>query len=319
MPAVGSGLMSIVRRCIVVLLFAWPCQAWLALALAANNPVKYEQALQLLKSGADGQRAVALFEEAALEGDIKSLLMLGAILLEGKYVPQDRVKGFAYLQLAAEGDYPPYQAMRDQASQWMQASQAVMSGSELIKADQFAVEWRANYKRRLVADMAPALAVFTDETPVTYDPVVRFAKDPIHLAVAPMEPGGPKFRSGCAAKTRLGCPPASKVSTEARCTGEIVAADTAPSSARSDGAQLLLPDYPLGVRRAGEGGTVKLLVHVDRSGWICSAVLAASSGTPSLDASALDTVGLWKLIPAMKQSTPVEALLTLAITFRIKP
>ena len=85
--------MSSVRRFIAGLLVVVACQAWLAPAVAAPNPVKYEQALKLLKSGADGPRAVALFEEAALEGDIKSLLMLGAILLEGKYVPQDRVKG----------------------------------------------------------------------------------------------------------------------------------------------------------------------------------------------------------------------------------
>ena len=287
--------MSSVRRFIAGLLFVFACQAWLAPAVAATNEVKYEQALKLLKSGADGPRAVALFEEAALEGDIKSLLMLGAILLEGKYVPQDRVKGLAYLQLVAEGDYPPYRPMRDQALQWMQASQASMSGSELIKADQFAMEWDARYQRRLAADFAPALAVLTTETPVSYDPVVRFSKDPIQLAVTPTEERAPRFRSGCAAKVRPGCPSASKVSTEARCTGEIVTADTAPSSAPSDGAKLLAPEakllapeYPLGVRRAGGGGTVKLLLHVDRSGWICGAVLAVSSGTPSLDASALE-------------------------------
>jgi TPR repeat protein len=73
--------------------------------------------VELLKSGADNPRAVALLEEAALEGDNKSLMMLGAILLEGKYAPQDRVKGFAYLQLVAEGVYPPYQPMRDKARQ----------------------------------------------------------------------------------------------------------------------------------------------------------------------------------------------------------
>ena len=39
----------------------------------------------------------------------------------------------------------------------MQASQASMSGSELIKADQFAVEWDARYQRRLAADFAPAV------------------------------------------------------------------------------------------------------------------------------------------------------------------
>jgi TonB family protein len=311
--------MSNVGRSVLCLLLAFACQAGLAPAVAASNEVKYEQALKLLKSGADNPHAVALFEEAALEGDIKALLMLGAILLEGKYVPQDRIKGVAYLQLVADADYPPYRPMRDQAQQWLQASQASMSGSELIKADQFAAQWNASYQRRLAADFAPALAVLTTETPLSYEPVIRFARDPLQLAAAPTTPGGPKFRSGCAAKARPGCPSASKVATEARCSGTIVTADTAPSSATADGALLIAPEYPVGVRQAGDSGTVKLLVHVDRSGWICGAVLAASSGTPSLDASALDTVGLWKLGPAQKGSTPVEALHTLAVTFRIQP
>ena len=311
--------MSNVRQFIVGLLVALACQARLEPALAAPNPVKYEQAMTLLKSGADGPRAVALFEEAALEGDINSLLMLGAILLEGKYVPQDRVRGYAYLQLVAQDDYPPYQPIRDQAQQWMQASQASMSGSELIKADQYAVEWDARHQRRLAADFAPALAVLTTETPLTYDPVIRFAKDPVQLAVMPTEEGTPRFRSGCAAKARPGCPSASTVSTQPRCTGEIVTADTAPSSAASDGAKLLLPYFPQGARRAGGGGTVRLLVHVDRSGWVCGAVVAVSSGTAALDASALDTVGLWRLGPAKKGSTPVEALHPLAVTFQIQP
>lgn len=313
--------MSNVQRVIasLVLALACVCQAWLEPAVAATNAVKFEQALTLLKSGTDNPRAVAMFEEAALDGDFKSLLMLGAILLEGKYVPQDRVKGFAYLQLVAAVDYPPYRPMRDQARQWMQSSQALMSGGELIKADQYAVEWDAQYQRRQAADFAPALAVLTAETPVAFDPVIRFSREPIQLALTPAEEGARRFRSGCAAKARPGCPSASKESTAARCSGEIVTADTAPSSAVADGAKLLAPEYPEGVRRAGDGGTVKLLVHVDRSGWICSAVLATGSGTPSLDASALDTVGLWKLKPAQKGSNPVEALHTLAVTFRIQP
>jgi TonB family protein len=64
---------------------------------------------------------------------------------------------------------------------------------------------------------------------------------------------------------------------------------------------------------------VRLLVHVDRSGWVCGAVVAVSSGTTALDASALDTVGRWRLGPAKKASTPVEALHPLAVTFQIQP
>jgi hypothetical protein len=42
-------------------------------------------------------------------------------------------------------------------------------------------------------------------------------------------------------------------------------------------------------------------------------------GVAALDASALDTVGRWRLGPAKKASTPVEALHPLAVTFQIQP
>lgn len=298
--------------------------AWLACAVlgfcssgyAATNEVQYERAMKLLKSGTDNARAATMLEEAAVDGDIRSILMLGALLLEGKYVPQDRVKGYAYLQIASETDYPPYKPIREQALKWMASSQATMTGNELIEADKVAAQWSAAFQQRLSDDFAPAVAAFTAENPLSYDPIIRFARETVQLNPDPAEVGS-RSRSGCAAKPRPGCPAASKRLEVPHCTGTIPTPDSAPNAVAGQGALLVAPDLPEGVRRDGDSGTVKLLVHVDRSGWVCRAVVARSSGVPALDASAVDAVGLWKLNPALRHAEPVEALHILAVTFRV--
>ena len=275
----------------------------------------HEQALKLLKSGKDNQQAVRLFEEAAVEGDISAAFMLGAIYLEGKYVPQNRPLGFAYLQLAAQGEYPPYKAIRDKAQEWIRTSQASLSGSELIEADRLTAQIEAESHARRAADLAAAMRVFTAESPIAYSPLIRFAREPIELLPPPAGESQTRYRAGCGVSGRAGCPPASRASNNKRCSGQLYSADTAPTVAAEE-AILVEPDYPIGVSRAGEGGSVKMLLHVDSSGWICGAAIAVPSGTPSLDVAALDAVRKWKLKPAMKNGLPVESLHPLVFSFR---
>ena len=288
-----------------------------SLAVAATRPVvtTYEQALKLLQSGKDNPQAVRLFEEAAMDGYGGALLTLGAIYLEGQVVPQNRPLGFAYLKLAAQSDFPPYK-VRDQAEALMLRSQASLSGGELIEADRLAARMEADSNARSASELAPALRVLTTATPTQYDPVIGFGSDPVEVRTVLAGESELRYRQGCAARSGVSCPSASRADEVARCTGQIFATDTAPSSAASDGAIVVAPDFPLGVLYAGGEGSVKILLHVDRSGWICNAIVAVSSGTRSLDESALAAVAKWKLKPATRNGEPVESLHVVAVGFR---
>ena len=168
-----------------------------------------------------------------MEGYGGALLTLGAIYLEGKQVPQNRPLGFAYLKLAAQSDFAPYR-VRDQAEALMLRSQALLSGSELIEADRLAAKMEADSNARLAADLAPALRVLTTATPTQYNPVIRFASEPVEVRTALAEQSDLRSRQGCATRSGVSCPGVSRADEVARRTGQIFAADTAPSSAASD-------------------------------------------------------------------------------------
>lgn len=58
------------------------------------------------------------------------------------------------------------------------------------------------------------------------------------------------------------------------------------------------PPYPASARRLGEQGEVRLDVHVGADGTVLEVALRASSGSPALDRSAMDTVRRWRFRPA---------------------
>jgi TonB family protein len=207
--------------------------------------------------------------------------------------------------------------VRDQAEALMLRSQASLSGSELIEADRLAAKMEADSNARLAAELAPALRVLTTATPTQYDPVIGFASDPIEVRTVLAGESELRYRQGCAARSGAGCPSASRADGVSRCTGQVFSPDTAPSSAASDGAIVVAPDFPVGVLHARGGGSVKILLHVDRSGWICNAIVAVPSGTRSLDESALAALAKWKLKPATRNGEPVEALHLIAFGFRV--
>ena len=58
------------------------------------------------------------------------------------------------------------------------------------------------------------------------------------------------------------------------------------------------PLYPPAALRAGEQGTVTLRVLVTREGLAARVDIEKSSGSPHLDAAALETVKAWRFVPA---------------------
>lgn len=78
------------------------------------------------------------------------------------------------------------------------------------------------------------------------------------------------------------------------------------------------PVYPAISRRLSEQGRVTLRVHVAADGSAAEVTLQASSGSPRLDQSALDTVRRWKFIPAKLGKEPVAAWVLVPIAFSLK-
>lgn len=78
------------------------------------------------------------------------------------------------------------------------------------------------------------------------------------------------------------------------------------------------PAYPAISRRLAEQGRVVLRVRVEADGRAADVQLHASSGSPRLDQSALDTVRRWKFVPARLGQTPTAAWVLVPIAFTLK-
>jgi len=68
----------------------------------------------------------------------------------------------------------------------------------------------------------------------------------------------------------------------------------------------------------GEQGRVVLRVLVSAAGLPEKVELKSSSGSPRLDESALQTVRLWKFVPARQGTEPVSAWVLVPISFVLK-
>jgi protein TonB len=97
---------------------------------------------------------------------------------------------------------------------------------------------------------------------------------------------------------------------------QATAAVTAPSS---NAAYLSnpAPRYPDVARRSGEQGTVKLRVQVARDGVASRVAVEKSSGSPHLDAAALEAVKAWRFKPARRGADAVESWMLVPIVFRL--
>ena len=78
------------------------------------------------------------------------------------------------------------------------------------------------------------------------------------------------------------------------------------------------PRYPLASRRSGEQGTVTLRVLVTRDGVAARVELDRSSGSPHLDAAALETVKAWRFAPARRGAEALDSWFLVPIVFRLE-
>lgn len=82
---------------------------------------------------------------------------------------------------------------------------------------------------------------------------------------------------------------------------------------------LTQPAYPASSRRAGEEGTVELMLYVLADGRIGDARVARSSGFHRLDEAAVkEALRRWRLRPQREEGAAVSAWHKIAVTFRLE-
>lgn len=79
------------------------------------------------------------------------------------------------------------------------------------------------------------------------------------------------------------------------------------------------PRYPVAARRAQREGRALLRVVVAPDGASREVDLAESSGTPVLDAAALEAVRAWRFVPARRNGATVEDVVLVPVVFRLQP
>ena len=78
------------------------------------------------------------------------------------------------------------------------------------------------------------------------------------------------------------------------------------------------PPYPLMARRRGYEGKILLNVFVNSRGVVSEIKIKQSSGHPSLDTAALETVQNWLFTPASEGGRPVAMWVDVPIEFKLK-
>ena len=78
------------------------------------------------------------------------------------------------------------------------------------------------------------------------------------------------------------------------------------------------PRYPEAARRSGEQGMVTLRVRVARDGAASGVTVEKSSGSPHLDAAALEAVRAWRFSPARRGTETIESWMLVPIVFRLE-
>lgn len=78
------------------------------------------------------------------------------------------------------------------------------------------------------------------------------------------------------------------------------------------------PTYPAASRRLGEQGKVWLRAHVLPNGSTDNVELKQTSGSPRLDAAALEAVKRWRFVPARQGGEAVAAWVVIPISFSLE-
>lgn len=271
----------------------------------AAQVVTFEDAILHLKGG-DTREAIDELKGLAVRGDARAQYLLGLALIEGKLLSRDIPQGIAWLQVAANGyDGQFGRSAADDARRTLDEVLPQASGTDMIKADQISAAFTRSRAEEAAATVANGEKVLQDSLPAT-------ARITSSKVTAP----GPV--PGCALVPALAsCYVAELPGTAAeRCRGTFPKRDVDPTLS-APLAKRVAAIYTKGLRHQAWEGRVVLMMHVDRSGYVCQVLLAQGSGVGDLDDAILLAAQRARFTPATAQGEPVEALVPQPIEFRI--
>lgn len=271
-----------------------------------------KQALRAIDDGKD-QDAAVLLEQAALDGDERAQYLLGALYFTSKSLPANKPLGYAWLELAVDetGSYDELSSR--QAVEMMVKAEPLMSGRYLVEADRMAAALRERVATQRAISFRHALDLYTREPARLVGSQFEFPEPELQIRVVTSPSRNPLARLGCASSHGSHCPDASASGPAARCTGLIRASDDRSPGRIAELVKTVNPVRPL-VTLLPDGPDVKkqdppiFVVHMDANGWVCSAVLAVSSGYSDVDEEAIDALRSWQSQSATNNGSPVESL-----------
>jgi TonB family protein len=253
----------------------------------------------------DFKQAVTELQELADRGDARAQYLLGLAYLEAKWVPQDIPQAISWLQIAADGYDGSYaRSAADEARQTLLKVGSQVSGADLLRSDQITAAFLQSYNSSVAAGVDRG------------SKALQAAASGV-AAAAGSGDDAPEVVVGCAVDPTLrGCAEDVARIPGDRCSGQFPKPDS-EATAKGPGANIRRPVYPLGSLRQAWEGKVVVLVHVDRSGYVCRVTLVNGSGIGEVDHAVLDAVRFWRLVPAQSRGEPVESLFRGGVEFRM--
>lgn len=234
----------------------------------------------------DHKAALKALQPLAEAGDARAQILLGYALIDGKDLPRDVRRGFAWLKIATSADVYGYASEAGAAARPQVATLAMqLPGADLIAADRISGPYLEDHGRAYGERLTAAARVLTGRSADA------------GIATVP----------GCALDRSIaGCEAARKVADWSHsCTGNIFVPEL-PASTDGASAPPAQPEFPP-MRPAWEG-VVITMVHVDTSGYACQVALLKGSGYKDVDQAVLNAVRAWHFQPGTKGGTAVESL-----------
>jgi TonB family protein len=239
-----------------------------------------------------GMRSLAALAEA---GDTRAQYFLGVAMIEGQDVGRDLVRGYAWIEIAADCAAlctDDRAAVRARDARLLLGRQ--LTGRQLIESERIAEEYLQPKFRSFDAAKSAAESVLTSGTNVPgVSPYAGCAMTPDSHSCIRVMGGIPTV-----------------------CEGVKGAPDQPPSST-GPLARIIRPKYPTSAREDSAEGPINFVAHVDDTGYLCKAAIVRGSGTQAIDLAAMDAVLRWRLDPAIKSGVPVESIYAFKVTFSI--
>lgn len=279
--------------------------------------IGFSRAVDILRSGGDHAYATRMLDQIARQGDARAQVLLASLYIEGKELQADPVLAQAWLQVATSGQSYFVEDTLHWAQDLLLSNSARLTGPQLIAAETLSSKMILERTQGLENGIREALkARYTTVEPTLANGRVLF-DEKIFVRVPDAAGESPLFKPGYAiTEARKVSAQAADQGAASGCTGEIEPYDRPPNF-EVDGKGQTGPTYPTTARRLGVEGRAVVLVHVGRTGKVCGASIVNSTGSPLLDAAAIDDMRRRQFAPALHGGQPTESFITFAMTFRI--